>query len=88
MKKTGSYQVVAVKHIKFDSIAGHYTAKKAKKTVNTLWAVVGKTPGVPFKQQLVHRLYIDGAPDQGEVVVAAQIFSLAFTELKILEAYP
>jgi len=85
VEKAGSHQFVFFEHIKLHAVTGHDAAEKAEKAVDTLRAIVGKAPGMPLKQQFVHRLNVDGPADEGKIFVAAQVLALAFAELKAIK---
>jgi hypothetical protein len=85
VKKAARDEPIFFVHIKFNSVAGHNTAEKTKKTVDAFWAVVGKTLCMPAEKLLVHRLNIDGPAYERQIAVSTQTFALTFTEHKILE---
>jgi hypothetical protein len=85
VKKAGSDVPVVLVNIELYPETGHDTAEKTEKPVDTVGAVVCEPPGMPFEQFLVHGLYVQRAPQHGQVAVFPQVLSLAFAELKVLQ---
>lgn len=76
---------VVLVNIEFNAETGHDAAEKTEKTVNAVGAVVRKSPGMSLKQLLMHGLYVQRAPQHGQVAVFPQIFALALAEFKIFQ---